>query len=122
MTTDDDHFREIKVTCVPQVETVRFYEETRQHVLSEHEEISRTFIRLPSFDDAVDKALSGPTHVEQSYNNSYVFVDKESTNRDGVPLRVPVKMIANSTSGYVKTVFFGTSEVEGRLVYQKAKS
>jgi len=122
MGDDSDDFRVVTVTCISQVTEVRVYEETAKHVLDRHPEISRTFVGIPTFDAAIDKALTDPTYVGRSHSNSYVFVDEDSTNWAGEPLRIPVKVFANTTSAHVKTVFFGTSEEGDDLVYKKVES
>ncbi len=119
---DNDEYRTVPVTCVPGLEYVRIYQEILQHVLENHPEISRTFVGTPSFNFAIDTAISDPSRVEKSYGNSIVFVHETSTNWRGNPLIVPVKLLAESQSGYMKTAFFGTSDAPGELIYTKVET
>lgn len=118
---DDGEYRTVQVSCVPGLNEVRVYEETLQHVLENHPEISRTFVGAPSFNHAVDVTISDPTFVEKSYANSVVFVNESMTNWDGQPLRVPVKVLSEFQSGYMKTAFFGTTDAPGEFVYKKVR-
>lgn len=113
---DDGVYAEIHTNAIPQVSSVRLYEETVDHA-NEHEEVPADF---PSVVRAVGRAVSNPTHVEKSYNDSYVFVDQNSTNSSGYPLRVPVKVISDSGSGLVKTYFFGDTDDAREIVYRQA--
>ncbi|MGE7367923.1 hypothetical protein ACQKKX_02480 [Neorhizobium sp. NPDC001467] len=92
---------------------IRLYEETVEHVKNHHPEVP---IELPSIESAVAQTIVNPTHVEVSYGNSYVFVDIDSTNASGDPLRVPVKMIT-SDSGRVKTAYFASTNGTPELAY-----
>lgn len=65
-------------------------------------------IELPCIKMAVTNALQKPTHVEKSYSNSYVYVDKDTANDSGDPLRVPVKGVTG-TLGRVKTIYFAST-------------
>lgn len=98
-------YKIIRTEVLSNVTEVHLYEETIEHVKSNHPEVP---IELPSIDASVENAIVNPTHVEVSYNNSYVFVDANSTNSSGDPLRVPIKVVTG-TSGRVKTIFFGTA-------------
>lgn len=95
----------IRTSVLSNVTEVHLYDETIDHVKSNHPEVQ---IDLPSIATSVENAIVNPTHVEESYNNSYVFVDGLTTNSSGDPLRVPVKLVSG-TSARVKTVFFGTA-------------
>jgi hypothetical protein len=95
-------YKIITTSVLKDIEEVRLYEDTSEHIRENHPEVP---ILLPSVQSAVEKAIVEPTHVEQSYGGSYVFVDRESTNRSGDPLRVPVKLIGER-SGRVRTAYF----------------
>jgi hypothetical protein len=105
----------VKTTAVPAVTEVRFYADTEQHIRDEHPEVP---IDLPSIYGAVRKAVEAPSHVEKSYANSYVFVDKTSTNASGDPLRIPVKVVGTSTSARVKTVYFASTPSGANVVWR----
>jgi hypothetical protein len=94
---------------------IRLYDETIEHVIDEHPEVP---IELPSIQEAVTKAVTAPTHVEGSYNNSVVFVDANTTNRSGDPLRVPVKHV-RGTSGRIKSVYFASTSGERNIIWRR---
>jgi hypothetical protein len=94
---------------------VRLYEETVEHILEEHPEVP---VLLPVVQAAVEQAVVRPTHVEKSYGNSYVFVDQDSTNQAGDPLRVPVKVVGQG-SGRVRTAYFATTTAPAIVVWRR---
>jgi hypothetical protein len=118
----DESFKRISVTAVPGLNEVHIYDELHEHVKNQHQEISRTFLGTKSFEHAIESAISNPCRVYSSYNNSYLFVNEQTTNWAGYPICVPVKVVANTNSGYVKTVFFGTARRTERLVFQRGLS
>lgn len=99
-------YKVIKTNVIPRFTEVRLYDETVEHVREGHPEVP---LELPCVQTAVENAISNPTHVENSHANSVVFVDAHTTNRSGDPLRVPVKGIADTTSGRVKSVYFAST-------------
>lgn len=109
---ETEEFCEIETTAEPRVRRVRLYEETIGHVKAEHAaQFPPEFpAELPSIIEAVGNAIRQPTRVEPSYKNSVVFVDEETTNAKGHPLRVPVKIFEETSSGRVKTFFFASVE------------
>lgn len=100
-----DEFVEYKSLVIPEIKFVRFYKDTFLHILENHPEVR---IELPSVYGAIGKAIVDPSHVELSYGVSYVFVDFESVNRSGDPLRVPVKLVLPQGSARVRTAYFAT--------------
>lgn len=110
------NFVTIKTTAIPAVTEVRLYAETEQHVREEHPEIP---IDLPSVHSAVQKAVEEPTHVEESHADSYVYVDATSTNASGDPLRVPIKLVAD-TSARVKTAYFAATPAGANVIWRRA--
>ena len=111
----DDAYESIETNIVDTVETVRLYEETIADLKTKHPEIP---VELPSIRQAVRNAVQNPTHVEQSSGESFVFVDSETTNRSGDPLKVPVKLIED-TSARVRTVYFASSTAERNIVWRR---
>jgi len=109
-----DEFTLIKTTVFSGVTEVRFYSDTLPHIL-EHEEIP---ILLPSVFGSIEQTIINPTHIESSYRNSYVFVNAETTNWSGDPLRIPVKII-EGTSGLLKTVYFASSSGVPNIVWRR---
>jgi hypothetical protein len=107
-----DEFLLIKTAVFPAVTDVRFYEETLQHIIEQHPEVP---ILLPSVNSAVEHGLILPTHIEASYSNSFVFVDAETTNAVGDPLRIPVKII-EGTSARLKTVYFASADQDNQNI------
>jgi hypothetical protein len=105
----------IKTTAIQAVTEVRFYAETEQHISEEHPEVP---VNLPSVHDAIEKAVAAPTHVEQSYANSYVYVDATSTNASGDPLRVPVKVVGTGTSGRLRTAYFAPMPASANVIWR----
>jgi hypothetical protein len=97
------------------VRTVRLYEETIVYIIEGNPEVP---FGLPSFTHAISGAITLPTHVEKSYGSSYVFVDSESTNASGDPLRVPVKLV-EGTSGRVTTAFFATTRGPREIIWRR---
>lgn len=122
MTDSVPAFRSIPIFVVPGLLAVRFYEETRAHIWNSHPELGRIFVGLPSFDKAIETALSGPDRVLQSDRNSLVFISQRSTNATGQPLCIPVKLIGVGRSGYVKTAYFGSIRAARGLVYERVQS
>lgn len=81
----NDRYSLIKTSAYPGVSEVRFYDETLEHIKEEHPEVP---IELPCILNGVKNCVITPTHVEASYGRSYVFVDFDTTNASGYPLRV----------------------------------
>lgn len=108
-------FRTIPTKVIGNVSEVRFYEETVQHVRENHPEVP---IILPCVQNAVENAISSPTHVEASHSNSYVYVDAGTTNASGDPLCVPVKSV-HENSARVKTVYFAERPAGAKIVWRK---
>jgi len=98
-------FKAIPSRVFPAVVEVRIYQDTIEHIRNNHPEIP---VELPSFQQAIENAITHPSWIESSRPNTYVFVDKRSSNRSGDPLRVPVKIVSG-TSGRVLTAFFASS-------------
>ena len=113
----DDPYRVIKTNVLPQLTEVRLYEDTVEKIARGHREVP---IELPMMQDAIATAVANPTHVESSYRGSYVYVDAESTNASGDPLRVPVKPI-EGTSGRVRSAFFASSEDNPEIVWRRGR-
>lgn len=109
-------FKKISTDVIDGLVEVRFYDETIAHIKEGHPEIP---IELPCVTSAVEKAIVNPTVVEESYDNSFVFVDEETTNKSGDPLRVPVKVIEGTNSGRVKTAYFATSDEQKPVRYRR---
>ncbi len=83
------NYKVIQTTVFPAVTKVHFYEETIPHINQEHPEVK---VELPSIYQAVEQAIKDPTHIEQSYSNSYVYVDAKSTNAGGEALNKRQKL------------------------------
>jgi hypothetical protein len=111
----NDEFTLIKTAVFSGVTEVRFYDETIAHI-QEHEEIP---ILLPSLFGSIERVIANPTHVETSYGNSYVFVDTETTNASGDPLRIPVKII-EGTSGRLRSVYFASAGGVPNIVWRRS--
>lgn len=111
-----DEFTLIKTAVFSGVTDVRFYDDTIEHIKENHPEVP---ILLPSIYSGVERCLLQPTHIEGSYGNSYVFVDAQSTNASGDPLRVPVKIV-EGTSARVKTVLFASSSGTPNIVWRRS--
>lgn len=106
----------IVTSAYPLIREVRLYKETLAHVSQQHPEVP---VELPALAMAVERAIQNPTHIEQSYATSYVFVDADTTNQSGDPLRIPVKII-DGASGRVRTAYFATSRVgQNRIVWRR---
>ena len=116
MADSSDDYLTIDSTVIDEVSQVRFYEETVDHINEQHPEVK---VELPSIFGAVTSTLTNPTHVERSYGTSYVFVDANSTNASGDPLRVPVKVISG-TSSVVKTAFFASTTGERDIIWRES--
>ncbi len=109
-------FRIIETSIISELKEVRLYDETIQHICKEHPEVP---INLPSIVIGVEQAVANPTHVEKSYESSYVFVDESSTNSTGDPLRVPVKVIGER-SGRIRTAFFASTSGPKEIVWRRS--
>ena len=108
-------YRKLRTVAAIGLEEIRLYEHTLEHIRQEHPEVP---ILLPMLQSAVESAVMRPTHVEQSYGNSYVFVDATSTNHSGDPLRVPVKAVTG-TSGRVRTAYFASTTSARNVVWRR---
>lgn len=108
----------IRTTVISNVTEVHIYPETIQKIKEGHPEVP---VELPSVEAAIENAIVNPTHVEKSYNRSYVFVDASSTNWSGDPLRVPVKVVGDeeSTSSRLKSAYFALADVTDLVIWQK---
>lgn len=104
----------IKTTILDDVTEVRLYDETVFHIRNHHPDVAVSIV--PS---AVETAITNPTHVEASYRNSYVFVDSQTTNQSGDPLRVAVKKI-EGTSALVKTAYFASTDEDVVPIWPKS--
>jgi hypothetical protein len=109
-------FSTVSVSVIPEVTEVRLYDDTIEHVRTRHPEVPAL---LPSVEFAVFDTLRNPTHVEKSYESSYVFVNARATNRSGDPLRVPVKIVSG-TSARVKSFYFATPSTKPTIVWRTA--
>jgi hypothetical protein len=105
----------ISTNIVPEVQTVRLYQETMTHIIEQHPEVP---FELPSLTNAITGAITSPTHVEISRQATYVFVDAESTNAAGDPLRVPVKVV-EGTSGRIVTAYFATTTIVREIIWRR---
>jgi hypothetical protein len=105
----------IKTGILSNITDVRFYEETKHHIEAEHPEVQ---VYLPSILYAIVNTIAYPTHVEESYGGSYVYVNAETTNASGDPLRVPVKPV-EGTSARVRTAYFATTEGPSNIVWRR---
>jgi hypothetical protein len=110
-------FIRFKTAVIPAITEVRLYAETEQHIRDDHPEVP---VDLPSVHGAIQKAVETPTHIEQSYSNSYVYVDAGSTNASGDPLRVPVKVISETTSARAKTAYFASTPAGATVIWRSA--
>ena len=111
-------YRIIQTQVLPQITEVRLYDETSEHVVASHPEIPAALPGMPMMIEAVAKALREPTLVEPSRPGAYVFVDGETTNHGGDPLRIPVKVV-EGTSAVVKTFYFGTTSAPRPPIWTK---
>jgi hypothetical protein len=95
----------VETTAIPQLSEVRFYDETKEHIAEGHPEF-RTWI--PSLEHAVTDTVANPTAVYRSRTLPETSVVYESLNNtfEGNPCTVPVRIIADSTSGRVTTAMF----------------
>ena len=109
-------YKDIITPVIPQVTKVRIYDETIQHVMDNHPEIGR-HAELPVVRAAVENTLTSPTHVEESYNNSFVFVDHNSTNAAGDPLRVPVRVVED-TEARMKSFYFASTDKPRNVIWR----
>jgi len=115
--SDDCHVI-VETGVIPDITSVRIYDSTLHHVVVHHPEINRN-VYLPSFQEAISKAIKNPSYVESNANTrSYVFVDNDTTDVRGQPLRVPVKVVSE-TSGRMKTAYFAEKTNPGPLLYKR---
>lgn len=108
-------YKVIKTKVVAAVTEARLYDETVEKVKAGHPEVPA---ELPSIIEAVTTAVENPTHVERSYDDSYVFVDKGTTNASGDPMRVPVKVV-EGTSTRIKSFYFATTEDDQEIIWSR---
>jgi hypothetical protein len=113
---DDEPILVITVTSIPGITTVHLYEETLLKVQAGHPEVQPL---LPSIVTAVSTALTEPTWVEQDRPSTYVIVDESTTNAEGDPLRVAIKVISGTTSARVSTFYFASTEGVANIVWRR---
>lgn len=97
------------------VQQIVLSQETWDHILKDH-----GIFGLPTFQTAIENAVTiSATTVHQSRTNprSVVFVDANSTNIHGEPLRVPVKIVGNST-GFITSAYFAASKSHGDEIWR----
>jgi hypothetical protein len=110
-------FKSISTGALETIKVVRFYESTIQHIKEEHPEVPW---ELPSFTDAIASAVKNPTHIEHGNKSStVVFVDSNSVNAEGQPLKVPTKRV-KGTSARISTAFFAPPK-QKRIVWRNRK-
>lgn len=116
-TDGDEVFRVVTTSAITQVEQVRCYDETLEHIASEHPEFTNF---VPSLEHAVHDTIAAPTSVLASnsaiHANSYKYVS-ERHSRGNSHLVVAVKVL-EGTSGLLKTAYF-TGEYSGEVVYEE---
>jgi hypothetical protein len=108
-------YKTIPTSVIPALTSVRLYGETVEKVRVDHPEVP---VLLPCVMTAIERTIENPTHVEKSYNNSYVFQDADSQNKSGDPLRVAVKII-DGTSGRVKSFYFASPNQSIVPIYRR---
>jgi hypothetical protein len=111
-----DDYTVFKTNLISTVTEVRLYQDTVEKIKDRHPEVP---IELPSIMEAVGKAVISPTHIEQSHSGTYVYVDRESTNAAGDPLRVPVKPVIG-TSCRVQSAYFASTSASPTIIWRKA--
>lgn len=109
-------YKTIATNVIPEITEARLYDDTVEKVKRDHREIPA---ELPSIQVAVTSAVTNPSRVERGRGRSYVYVDEESTNASGDPLRVPVKPVAG-TSGRVQSFYFASTTGERDIVYRRS--
>lgn len=105
MTENDetDDFREIATTAIPEVTSVRFYDETVEHIAL-HPEMR---ILIPSLEAAIDDTIANPTEVYRSnapHVDSFKYRSSNYLHGDK-PMVVAVKIV-EGTSALLKTAYF----------------
>jgi hypothetical protein len=108
-------FTLIKTAVFAGVTDVRFYDETLGHIREHHPEVP---ILLPAIYASVSQCIVNPTYIEASYKNSFVFVDAESTDASGGPLRIPVRIV-EGTSGRVTSAYFAHVTGSPNIVWRR---
>lgn len=109
-------FKSIQSTIIPNLQEILFYESALAHLVEGHPEFL-----LPSLHRAIESAVSitaTSVHVSSTSPSSVIFVDSNTTNRRGQPLRVPVKLLGNST-GSIKTAYFASSKSPDVEIWRK---
>lgn len=109
-------YRAFTTNIIPQVTEVRLYPETVEKVAANHTEITTGFSVI---EDTIEQVLTSPSHVEKSYNNSYVFVDKKLTNASGDHFRLPVKVV-DGTSARIKSFYFATPNSTTNVIWNES--
>lgn len=101
----DTSYRVIETSAIAQVTTVRFYDETMDHIKDGHPEFSTW---IPSLEHAVSDTVSNPTSVYRSRTMPETSFVYESLNNtlEGKPCTVPVRVIGDGTSARVTTAMF----------------
>ena len=117
MSEEEDEFRIILTSAIPEVTVVRYYAETIEHITESHPEFRE---QLPSVMEAIVETVTNPTVVYRSTTSAsaaFVFGSSRNKLRDSSML-VPVKVISG-TSGLLKTAYFSDS-VQGELIWKQS--
>jgi hypothetical protein len=110
-----DDYTLIHVPGLPWLTAVRLYDETWEHIVSQHGEFR---LQLPSQREAVEIAIANPTSIHASATDpekSVVFVSHVITYF-GDPVVVPVRHVAG-TSGRVVTAYFSGTPYPGKVLW-----
>jgi hypothetical protein len=110
MSSSEDILNVFTSLILQNVQQILLSKETLNHILEDH-----SIFGLPSIEAAIGSAVTvSATSVHQSRTNyrSVVFVDSNSTNIYGEPLRVPVKIVGNNT-GFITSAYFASSKSHG---------
>jgi hypothetical protein len=109
-------YRIINSSVLPNLQEILLYDEQYNHIIKSHPEFL-----LPTLYGSIDLAVSVSTtsvHSSRTNAKSVVFVDSDTTNYSGDPLRVPVKSIGSNT-GIITSAYFASSKSHGIEIWRK---
>ena len=113
--SSDTGYWQITSTAIAEIESVRLYEETVEHVKERHPEVVGT-VGV----EGMKQTISAPTHVFQSKTDpkdGFVFVS-DNVSFQGNPLHVPVKRV-EGTSGRVLTAYVSNRPYSSKPLWER---
>lgn len=107
--TDTNDYKVLSVVGNAPFRQVLLYPETVRKVGLGHPEVP---IGMPFMDDAIENAIVTVPELQKSHGNTYVIVDRKTTDHGGLPMRVSVSMYKDTDSARWTSTYFAEIEAE----------